>query len=126
MTALGNLCSATGQLPTSTVLSVGLEKLGDIAVASGGLNDVWRGKWGGTQVAIGGFRICHDQDLKEAKAVRAQPTQRDLFLTKFTDPVETGSDVEETIPRKYPIVSRREHVLFSARTRSRLGAKRKR
>ena len=75
MTTLGNVCSTTGQLPTSAVLSAGLEKRGNIAVASrlGGLNDVWRGDWGGKQVAIRVLRICPGQDLKEAKAVRAQP-----------------------------------------------------
>jgi len=71
VTALGNLCSATERLPTSAVLSAGLEKCENIAVASGGLTDVWRGEWGGLRVAIRAFRISHDHDLKKAKAVRS-------------------------------------------------------
>lgn len=70
MTALGNVCSATERLPTSAVLSAGLEKRGNIAVASGGLTDVWRGQYNGTQVAVKAFRIYPAQNLKEAKEVR--------------------------------------------------------
>ena len=74
VTALGNVCSVTERLPTSAVLSAGLDKRGNIAVASGGLTDVWRGEYGGTPVAIKAFRIYPAQNLKEAKEVRIQST----------------------------------------------------
>ena len=70
ITALGNLCSATLRLTTSAILSEGLEKRGNIAVASGGLTDIWKGGLGRTQVAIKAFRIYPAQNLKEAKEVR--------------------------------------------------------
>lgn len=70
ITALGNLCSATLQLTASAILSEGLEKRGNIAVASGGLTDIWKGGLGRTQVAIKAFRIYPAQNLKEAKEVR--------------------------------------------------------
>ncbi|KAF9789416.1 kinase-like domain-containing protein [Thelephora terrestris] len=67
--ALGNVCSAIQRLPTSAVLSKGLEKRGNIAVASGGFTDIWRGDLGGDRVAIKAFRIYPAQNLKEAKDV---------------------------------------------------------
>ncbi|KAF9646894.1 kinase-like protein [Thelephora ganbajun] len=68
ITALGNLCSAIERLPTSAVLFT-LEKRGNIAVASGGFTDIWRGDMGGTTVAIKAFRIYPAQNLKEAKEI---------------------------------------------------------
>ena len=72
VTALGDLCSVTERLPTSAVLSSGLEKCGDTAVASGGLTDIWQGKYDGAEVAVRAFRIHPAQDLKDAKQVRLQ------------------------------------------------------
>ena len=72
ITALGNACSATGRLPISTTLSVGLEKHGNIAEDSGGATDIWRGEFHGTHVAIKAFRIHPARDLEEAKRVCAQ------------------------------------------------------
>ena len=73
--ALGNLCSAIRQLPTSAVLSTGLEKRGNIAVASGGFTDIWRGNLGDLRVAIKAFQIYPAQNLKEAKEVSMQPAR---------------------------------------------------
>ncbi|KAF9647702.1 hypothetical protein BDM02DRAFT_3129539, partial [Thelephora ganbajun] len=44
--ALGDISSNILLLPTSTGLLQGLKKRGDIAVASGGTTDIWRGAWG--------------------------------------------------------------------------------
>ena len=49
------------------MLSTGLEKRGEIAVASGGFTDIWRGKYRAKQVAIKAFRIYPAQNLKGAK-----------------------------------------------------------
>ena len=116
VTALGNMCSVTEQLPTSAVLTAGLKKRGKIAVASGGLTDIWRGKYRGTLVAIKAFRIHPSQDLKEAKKVHIQLTWETCSQTQFTDSVDTGTHVEEAISRKYPPVSRGGHVTLSACT----------
>jgi len=51
------------------VLATGLERRGEIPVASGGLTDIWRGKIGPANVAIKVFRIYPDQNLKEAKEI---------------------------------------------------------
>ena len=67
--ALGEVCSATDRLPTSTLLAAGLQKRGDIAVASGGFTDIWRGEHHGSLVAMKAFRIYTAQNLKEAKEV---------------------------------------------------------
>lgn len=67
--ALGSICSATGQLPHAVILSSGLQKCGDIAVASGGFTDTWRGRYKTKNVALKAFRTYPSQDLKEAKKV---------------------------------------------------------
>jgi len=72
VTALGNVCSATGRLPTSAVLPTELEKRGSVPVASGGLNDVWQGEYDGTRVAIKVFCMSRAQTLEEGKKVRLQ------------------------------------------------------
>ena len=47
-----------------------------MAMASGGLTDVWRGDLGDTRVAIKAFRIYPANNLKEAKEVSKQPMLR--------------------------------------------------
>ena len=69
------MSSAIVRLPSSVVLSVGLEKRGSIAVASGGQADIWRGAYGGKQAAIKAFRFHPAQDLQKAKEVRIQSAQ---------------------------------------------------
>ncbi|KAF9646096.1 kinase-like protein [Thelephora ganbajun] len=69
VTALGDICSDTLLLPTSTGLLQGLKKRGEIAVASGGTTDIWRGAWSDKQVALKAFRIYPLQDLQEAKKI---------------------------------------------------------
>lgn len=98
VTALGDVCSITERLPRSAVLSAGLEKSGSAPVASGGLTDVWRGEYSGTQVVIKTFRIHSAQNLNEAKGVRIQPLWEVCSRMKFTDPMEAGAYVEEAIP----------------------------
>lgn len=69
LTALGNLCSAAAQLPTSDVISTGLEKCEDIAVQSGGFADTWRGDLRGDRVCIKTLRIYPSQNLQRLKNV---------------------------------------------------------
>jgi len=96
--ALGEICSATERLPTSALLSTGLEKRGNIAVASGGFTDIWRGEYYAMQVAIKAFRIYPAQNLKEAKEVSIRSTSEVYSRTKFSDSVETSSDLAEAVP----------------------------
>ena len=65
--ALGGISSDIGLLPNSVGLLQGLEKRGEIAVASGGTTDTWRGSLNNNQVALKAFRIYPPQDLQEAK-----------------------------------------------------------
>ena len=97
--ALGSICSATIQLPCTTILSDGLKKCGDIAVASGGFTDTWRGSYRTKTVALKAFRTYPIQDLKEAEKVR-HTTRANvvlIFLITFVDPVEGGSRMEEAV-----------------------------
>ena len=98
VTALGNVCGATDRLPTSAVLTAGLEKRGTIAVASGGFTDIWRGDLHGAPVAIKAFRIYPAQNLKDAKEVRIQSALEVPSLMKFADFMEKSARVEEAIP----------------------------
>ena len=66
---LGDISSDILLLPNSTGSLQGLKKRGEIAVASGGTTDIWRGTWNGQQVAHKAFRIYPPQDLQEAKKI---------------------------------------------------------
>lgn len=55
--------------PTLDVLCTGLKKRGNIAVATGGFTDMWRGSLDGRRVAIKAFREYPAQNLREAKKV---------------------------------------------------------
>ena len=120
------MCGTIERLPASAVLSAGLEKRGNIVVASGGFTDIWRGEYHGAQVAIKAFRIYPAQSLKEAKEVSIQLAPKVYSQTKFTDSMEAGAYVEKAIPRKRPIIPRRERDTLSTRPRLRLGEKRQR
>ena len=68
----GTLCSTTKRLPGSTVLSAGLTRCGNLAVASGGLADVWRGEYQGVSVAIKALRVySHVEAAREVCVERA-------------------------------------------------------
>ena len=62
MAALGEISNSVGSLQ-------GLEKRGEIAVASGGTTDIWRGTLNNNQVALKAFRIYLPHDLREAKNI---------------------------------------------------------
>ena len=66
---LGEISSDTGLLPSSVGSLQGLQKCGNIAVASGGTTDVWRGVWNDQHVSLKAFRIYPLQDLREAKKI---------------------------------------------------------
>lgn len=78
--ALGSICSTTALLPHTAVLSNGLEKCGDIAVASGGFTDTWRGRYKKESVALKAFRTYPSQDLKDAKKVFCPSSEALLSL----------------------------------------------
>ena len=74
---LGSVCSIIEQLPTSIMLSSGLEKLGTRPFGSGGLmTDTWQGKYNDAAVAIIAFRGYDglQDDAKKVKKVSAQHT----------------------------------------------------
>lgn len=65
----GIFCRATKQFPPPVSLSAELSKSDDIAVASAGLTDIWRGRLRGACVAIKAFRAYPAQNLEEAEEV---------------------------------------------------------
>ena len=115
------MCSATDRLPTSTLLAAGLEKRGAIAVASGGLTDIWRGEYYGSPVAIKAFRIYPAQNLKEAKEVSTQPAWGARSRVKILDSLEKSPNVAETVPSKHLAVSWGHYCSLSTRPHLRLG-----
>ena len=66
---LGDISSEILLLPPSIGSLRGLEKRGEIAVASGGTTDIWRGAWNNQRVALKAFRIYPPQDLQDAKKI---------------------------------------------------------
>lgn len=78
--ALGSFCSTTAQLPHKVILSDGVERCGDIAVASGGFTDVWRGTHRTNNVALKVFRTYPIQDLREAEKVRRMALENVAFV----------------------------------------------
>jgi len=73
--SFGRFCGAIKRLPGSAILSAGLMKFGSAPMASGGLMDVWRGEYQGTQVAIKAFRAYPARNLEEAEEVRTEYTR---------------------------------------------------
>ncbi|KAF9647773.1 kinase-like protein, partial [Thelephora ganbajun] len=67
--ALGEVCSTTDRLPASAIILTGLKKHGTIAIASGGLTDVWTGEYDREQAAIKAFRTYPDASMEEAKKI---------------------------------------------------------
>jgi hypothetical protein len=88
-----------------------------MAVASGGLTDVWRGDLSDLRVAIKAFRIYPLQNLKEAKEVSNRPMCESRLRTSFTDSLEKGTSVDETIASEYPTVPWSQHDALSTRSR---------
>ena len=95
------LCSATKQLPQTTILSDGLLKTcGDIAAASRDFtSDTWRGSYHTEGVALKAFRTYPIQDLKVAEKVRHAIWVNVGFVvfTTVIDPLEGGSRIVETV-----------------------------
>ena len=79
--ALGKISSDTGLLPNSVGSLQGLEKRGEIAVATGGTTDIWRGTLNNKRVALKAFRIYPLQDLQGAKKIlwKIVPTWKRLI-----------------------------------------------
>jgi len=59
--ALQNLSAAVGKIPSSVLISEGLERTGNLAKSYGVYADVWGGLYGGARVAIKALRV-YDQD----------------------------------------------------------------
>ena len=55
------------QLPRTAILPDGIEISGDIAMATGGFTDTWRGLYRGKPVALKAFHTFPVQDLREAQ-----------------------------------------------------------
>ena len=73
--ALSSICSATIQLPRTVIIPDGIEICGDVAMASGGFTDTWRGLYQGKSVALKAFRTFFLQDLRGAQKVRSTSWQ---------------------------------------------------
>ena len=65
--ALGSICGATTQLPHTTILSDGLKRCGDIAVASGGFTGTWRGWYWTKNVILKAFVLAGSQEAGKVR-----------------------------------------------------------
>ena len=69
---LRRVCGSQTILPRSCVLSDNISKEGDIAFASGGFADVWKGRHNENRVCIKAFRAYTADNLSKMKQVRSQ------------------------------------------------------
>ena len=69
---LRKVCGSQGILPRSCILSENISKEGDIAFASGGFTDVWKGRHDGNRVCIRAFRAYTIENLFKIKLVRSK------------------------------------------------------
>ena len=69
---LRRLCGSQNILPRSCILSENILKEGDIAFASGGFADVWKGRHNGNLVCIKAFRAYTAENLSKIKQVGGQ------------------------------------------------------
>ena len=66
---LRGLCGLQIILPRSCILSDNISKEGDIAFASGGFADVWKGRHNGNVVCVKAFRAYTAENLAKIKQV---------------------------------------------------------
>jgi hypothetical protein len=69
---LRRVCGSETILPRSCILSENISKEGDIAFASGGFADVWKGRHNGKLVCIKAFRAYTAENLSKIKQVWGQ------------------------------------------------------
>ena len=69
---LRRVCGSQTILPRSCILSEGISKEGDIAFASGGFADIWKGRHNGDRVCIKAFRAYTAENLSKIKQVCSQ------------------------------------------------------
>ena len=67
---LRRICAANTILPRSYTLSDNISKVGDIAFASGGFADVWKGRHNGNSICVKAFRVYTPKSLSVIKQVR--------------------------------------------------------
>jgi hypothetical protein len=116
----GSFCSAFKHLPASVLLSAGLEKCGDVAVAPGGLTSLWGGRYNGIRVAIKAFHKCSPQNLQREMDVGIYCGNGSLH-SNSTGFVGAGTNVEKTCSSKHCRISWRDHGTIPTRSRLRLG-----
>jgi hypothetical protein len=68
---LRKVCGSEAILPRSCTLSENISKEGDIAFASGGFADIWKGRHNGNRVCIKAFRAYTAEDLYKIKQVHS-------------------------------------------------------
>ena len=102
------LCSHHGVLPSSHIISGGLVKAGDCAIAATNLSDVWEGTFNGAKVCIKSPRITL-RDRQEIEKVSNRHT--DSYLLKYTcwcvGILQGGDHVEKLEASKYRSLHRR-------------------
>ena len=69
---LRKVCGSQAILPRHCIISEDIAKEGDIAFASGGFADVWKGRHHGNRVCIKAFRAYTAENLSKIKQVRSK------------------------------------------------------
>ena len=69
---LRRVCGLQRILPRSCIISASISKNCDIALASGGFADVWKGRHNGNPVCVKAFRAYTAENLAKIKQVNAK------------------------------------------------------
>ena len=100
---LRRVCGSQTILPRSCILSENISKEGDIAFASGGFTDVWKGRHNGNRVCIKAFRAYTAENLSKIKQVRSSYFTCSVRLSRLVAAfVSRNRDLEAPLSPERP------------------------
>jgi len=97
---LRHICGHHNVLPSSHIISDGLEKTGDGPVAYGGFTDVWEGLLGGEKVCVKVMRVCGTNTDNQEEPMTVRDVREPLVCSNVTNTFQVflwrSSCLEET------------------------------
>ena len=117
---LGAICSEFNLLPTSVELEVETQE--STPLSGGSCTEICQGILKGSENSLVAIKLIRtrQKDLKKAKEVSRDSSCEVHRPTQFLNSLETGTDVEGTIPPERPTIPGRYHTHESCSTRPRL------
>jgi hypothetical protein len=108
------LCGACGTLPTSHIITEGLEVIGNKAYDSGGFADVWQGRFKGRKVAIKALRTyANDDPVKVKKVGYRSALESDIVSFSALEILQGNSSLERPVAPECVTAVRCIHIRIS-------------